>query len=735
MQSDRSGGFLGHPGMLVLALTMVPAATFATPVLQRDARFVPADAGGVDGWTELKRGSDLLHGLAIAALDLPVHGQLRRSNAGTPVSEAAVQVIGYSQWVDDLPVFGTRISVLLDSAGFVRVLSRDTTTVPPHPDGFLLDTGSALSIALQAPSIGARPEPHRTTDDEAGWKHFRIEGTPDFPNPGTVRARAVWYPLTGHLEPAFEIELNGSKSGTQRPVARTLLVSARDGRILREVDRIHDLRTLDRSGLCIQDCGDQDFSYRVFADRAGNPYVDPFGSTVPHPVAHANGWRPLQVAPMSLVRPQQGAISTRDPWLPAGAVETVGNNVDAFFHGLPVVNGHWHQDAFVNWGPAFNAAHDHRARITSPGVFDHSYNPDDSDRDYFQFPAQPALPVPVASAQLNAKIVQVFYAANWLHDLFYDLGFDEAAGNMQSDNYGRGGIGGDPLVVNAAFLGTFAMTTADGSSPALVMGLNTFSLSRRDTSAFDFPVFAHEWTHTMMGRLTRLGYQGQAGALHEGTADFVGLFLMVDRRHRHAAPGTGDFHGAYPLGAYGNLDYDLPGDAWPPAGTPERPDNTYYHGIRRFPYSASLAINPLTFAHISDRKPLPQGFEPFDWKLRSFTPHEIHSAGEVWASALWQCARNILADTPEPDFASRHRRFLAQLVAALKLFPFDATFTEARDAVLMAVRADDEADYLRCRAGFARRGLGAGAVSPPRDSINLREVVESFEDADPPALR
>ena len=38
----------------------------------------------------------------------------------------------------------------------------------------------------------------------------------------------------------------------------------------------------------------------------------------------------------------------------------------------------------------------------------------------------------------------LFFGANFVHDFFYDLGFDEAAGNFQADNFGRGGVGGDP---------------------------------------------------------------------------------------------------------------------------------------------------------------------------------------------------------------------------------------------------------------------------------------------------
>jgi hypothetical protein len=38
---------------------------------------------------------------------------------------------------------------------------------------------------------------------------------------------------------------------------------------------------------------------------------------------------------------------------------------------------------------------------------------------------------------------------NFLHDWFYDSGFDEASGNAQIDNFGRGGIGGDSIRAEA----------------------------------------------------------------------------------------------------------------------------------------------------------------------------------------------------------------------------------------------------------------------------------------------
>ena len=49
------------------------------------------------------------------------------------------------------------------------------------------------------------------------------------------------------------------------------------------------------------------------------------------------------------------------------------------------------------------------------------------------------------SANHEAATVNLFYWNNVLHDVLYQYGFDEAAGNFQQNNYGNGGIGGDAV--------------------------------------------------------------------------------------------------------------------------------------------------------------------------------------------------------------------------------------------------------------------------------------------------
>ena len=53
---------------------------------------------------------------------------------------------------------------------------------------------------------------------------------------------------------------------------------------------------------------------------------------------------------------------------------------------------------------------------------------------------------PMSSAtQWQAAVVNLFYVVNWMHDWYYDAGFNEPAGNAQTDNYGRGGLANDSM--------------------------------------------------------------------------------------------------------------------------------------------------------------------------------------------------------------------------------------------------------------------------------------------------
>ncbi|MBK8285445.1 MAG: M36 family metallopeptidase [Ahniella sp.] len=66
----------------------------------------------------------------------------------------------------------------------------------------------------------------------------------------------------------------------------------------------------------------------------------------------------------------------------------------------------------------------------------------------FDFAHTPAVD-PATGSNLSASIVSLFYWNNIMHDLTYQYGFDEAGGNFQVNNYGRGGAGSDGVQADA----------------------------------------------------------------------------------------------------------------------------------------------------------------------------------------------------------------------------------------------------------------------------------------------
>ncbi len=91
------------------------------------------------------------------------------------------------------------------------------------------------------------------------------------------------------------------------------------------------------------------------------------------------------------------------------------------------------------------------------------------------------------STYVDAATTNLFYWNNVAHDLFYHYGFDEASGNFQENNYGRGGFGGDSVNADAqdgsdtnnAQFGT----PPEGSNPRMEMFIFTGVGARVDVSA------------------------------------------------------------------------------------------------------------------------------------------------------------------------------------------------------------------------------------------------------------
>ena len=125
-------------------------------------------------------------------------------------------------------------------------------------------------------------------------------------------------------------------------------------------------------------------------------------------------------------------------------------------------------------------------------------------------------------------------------------------------------------------------TPPDGQSGRMQMYRFTGPTIDRDGS-LDAEIVLHELTHgpsnRLVGNAAGLNWD-PAGGMGEGWSDFYALSLLNNT-------STDDPNGKYASGAYAT--YKLGGLL----------DN-YLYGIRRFPYSTDVTVNPLTWGDVDD---------------------------------------------------------------------------------------------------------------------------------------
>ena len=337
----------------------------------------------------------------------------------------------------------------------------------------------------------------------------------------------------------------------------------------------------------------------------------------------------------------------------------------------------------------------------------HDFEPQGAPFRTFDFPVNLSL---APSTYTNFAVTDLFYWCNWMHDQLYDLGFDEASGNYQKDNFGRGGLEGDPLLADAqdgsGVNNANYTPTADGVSPRIQMFIFDGPDPDQD-GGLDADIILHEYTHGLTDRLIGGGVglsALQAVGMAEGWSDFYALCLLAE-------PGD-DIDGTYPVGGY---------STWQFRGLSEN----YYYGIRRYPYTTDMSRDPLTFkdidpAQISSHAGVPRNpVWPFDVKEAS----QVHRQGEVWCAMLWEMRANLVR---KHGFEAGNRLTLQLVTDGLRLSPPNPTFVQARNAILLADRVwTDGANQFEIWSGFTKRGMGVNASAPSNGTTS--GVVESFD--------
>lgn len=281
-------------------------------------------------------------------------------------------------------------------------------------------------------------------------------------------------------------------------------------------------------------------------------------------------------------------------------------------------------------------------------------------------------------------------------------------------------MGGSDATGNAITIPAVMISKADGailksqlSSGATIIG----SLKRDHPPApkrdgdIDNGVISHEYGHGISNRLTGggallpLGGDEQGG---EGWSDYVALYMTL--RSNDLLPATSQHpFGVLPSRGIGNYvtyqNYDA-------------------RGIREFPYSIDMNVNPATFGYV--KRP--------DYA-------EAHSVGFVWCSMLYEMLQTFIDEygmndnvyeganptaSHNPPASAKGNNIATRLVIeAMKLQPVNPTFVEERDAILKADTLLYNGQHsCAIWKAFAKRGLGYSAYS---GTNGLGDERESFD--------
>lgn len=575
-------------------------------------------------------------------------------------SHNGVRTFSWEQRLDDIPVFNSifignvngRGDLINISSTFVPSVNEAADAGTPNRAALEANPPIAVerAIVLAAESLGEMVD---LNDLLPLPPVSDVQKRQQFTSPvvpGEVDSKLVWLPLTPSLlRLCWQIELTRHLGGERYQ----LLVDVQNGDIL--VRRCLTIYAADAT-------------FRVFTGDSPTPL------SPGHSIPLTN--QPPTVARELVTVTALYTNASPLGWINEGDNQTRGNNVDA------------HLDRNGDDVPDL------------PRPQGSPYRTFDFPMDLGQRP----------SAYPEASAVQLFYWCNWMHDQLYQLGFDEAAGNFQKDNFGRGGAGNDYVLADSldgAGVNNANFTpTDDGVSPRIQMFLFDGPAPARDGD-LDAEIVLHEYTHGLSTRLVG-GGAGidalQTAGMGEGWSDFYALALLSQE--------TDDLSGTYAMGAYATFGL---------GGLTEN----YYYGIRRYPYCIDLAKNPLTFKDMDPSQAVGHPGAPIS-PINPFNPlfaDEVHAQGEIWCVTLWDARANLIR---KHGFARGNRLILQLVTDGMKLGPANPNFLQARDAILLADEINNSGlNAEELWAAFAKRGMGFSAKSP--SSSTTIGLVEAFD--------
>ncbi len=314
------------------------------------------------------------------------------------------------------------------------------------------------------------------------------------------------------------------------------------------------------------------------------------------------------------------------------------------------------------------------------------FRPDGGDDLIFDFPLNNEFTE--VNTSESAAITNLFYWNNIVHDIMYQYGFDEENGNFQANNYDKGGLEDDYVLASSQSdrdaCNAYFSTPPDGLNGELFV----LPCRSRDGS-LDNHVIVHEYAHGISIRLS--GGPSNSDCLDnleqmgEGWSDWYANMLTMKKEDLPTNPRT--------------------------VGTWLFGEGSDGLGVRDFPYSTDLNIDPRTYGDVS-------------------VSRGVHQVGSIWAAMLWELTWGLIEvhgfDEDIYNGNGGNNIALTLVTEALKLQPCSPGFVDGRDAILAADRIlYNSQNQCVIWDAFAKRGLGLSASQGSPFSIT--DGMEAFD--------
>ena len=251
---------------------------------------------------------------------------------------------------------------------------------------------------------------------------------------------------------------------------------------------------------------------------------------------------------------------------------------------------------------------------------------------------------------------------------------------------------------------------------AKIQSPTAISLFVNTDGDFDNGVIAHEFGHGISTRLA--GGRLNSSCLQnpeqmgEGWSDWFALMLSMK---------PGDV-GTTPRGmATFVINQDTNGD-----------------GLRNYPYSTDMSVNPETFAYTNGG--VAPMFPIVVQDANGTDYAESHNVGEIWTTMLWDLTWAYVAkygyDDNKYTGTGGNNKVMRLVLDAIKLQPCGPSFIEARNAIIAADQATTGGqNYCLIWQVFARRGMGVNASSGDNsgNAYNTPAIIDQVADFTEPA--